>query len=52
MPSVLVELGYLSTRGDLKNLTSADWRSRAAKAMAEAVDNFFARRVAGAGNGG
>ncbi len=52
VPSVLVELGYLSTRGDLKNLTSAQWRSRAAKAMAQAVDDFFARRLAGAGNGG
>ena len=52
VPSVLVELGYMSTRGDLKNLTSAQWRSHAAKAMAQAVDDFFARRLAGAGNGG
>jgi len=52
VPSVLVELGYMSTRGDLKNLTSPEWRSRAAKAMAQAVDDFFARRLAGAGNGG
>jgi len=52
VPSVLVELGYMSTRGDLKNLTSSQWRSRIAKAMAQAVDEFFARRLAGAGNGG
>jgi N-acetylmuramoyl-L-alanine amidase len=52
VPSVLVELGYMSTRGDLKNLTSSQWRSRAARAMAQAVDEFFARRLAGAGNGG
>lgn len=50
VPSVLVELGFLSTRGDLKNLNSPDWRGRAAKVMAEAVDDFFARRLAG--NGG
>jgi N-acetylmuramoyl-L-alanine amidase len=52
VPSVLVELGYMSTRGDLKNLTSQQWRSRAAKVMAQAVEDFFARRLAGAGNGG
>lgn len=52
VPSVLVELGYMSARGDLKNLTSSQWRSRAAKAMAQAVDEFFARRLAGGGNGG
>ncbi|HVZ50675.1 MAG TPA: N-acetylmuramoyl-L-alanine amidase [Pseudolabrys sp.] len=47
VPSVLVELGYMSTRDDLKNLTSADWRARTAAAVAHAVDDFFARRLAG-----
>jgi len=49
VPSVLVELGYMSTRGDLKNLTSASWRARTAAAVAHAVDNFFMRRLAGRG---
>jgi N-acetylmuramoyl-L-alanine amidase len=44
VPSVLVELGYMST---LKLLTSADWRSRTAGAMAQAVDTFFSPRLAG-----
>jgi N-acetylmuramoyl-L-alanine amidase len=52
VPSVLLELGYMSTRGDLKNLTSSQWRTRAATTIAESVDAFFARRLAGAGNGG
>ena len=30
VPSVLVELGYMSTKDDLKQLTSAAWRSRTA----------------------
>ncbi len=49
VPSVLVELGYMSTRGDLKNLTSANWRARTAAAVAHAVDSFFMRRLAGRG---
>jgi N-acetylmuramoyl-L-alanine amidase len=49
VPSVLVELGYMSTRDDLKNLTSSVWRARTASAMAEAVNTFFMRRLAGAG---
>jgi N-acetylmuramoyl-L-alanine amidase len=51
VPSVLVELGYMSTRKDLKDLTSPDWRTRTAGAMAHAVDDFFARRVVGASVG-
>ncbi|HZT25085.1 MAG TPA: N-acetylmuramoyl-L-alanine amidase [Pseudolabrys sp.] len=47
VPSVLVELGYMSTRRDLKNLTSPDWQERTAKAMAQAVDDFFVRRFVG-----
>ncbi len=47
VPSVLVELGYMSTERDLKNLISADWRAHTAQAMAQAVDDFFARRTVG-----
>jgi len=52
VPSVLVELGYMSTKDDLKQLTSASWRARTAQALAQAVDSFFTPRVAvGAGGG-
>jgi N-acetylmuramoyl-L-alanine amidase len=51
VPSVLVELGYVSNRGDLKSLTSEAWRGRTAAAMAQAVDTFFSTRLAGAGRG-
>ncbi|MGI8525208.1 MAG: N-acetylmuramoyl-L-alanine amidase family protein, partial [Pseudolabrys sp.] len=52
VPSVLVELGYVSTKEDLKELLSADWRSRTADAVARAADAFLAPRIAGAGLAG
>jgi len=52
VPSVLLELGYMSTKDDLKQLTSAAWRARTAQALAQAVDSFFTPRVAGGGAGG
>jgi N-acetylmuramoyl-L-alanine amidase len=48
VPSVLVELGYVSNRQDLKQLTSESWRSRTADSIVQAVDAFFTPRVAGA----
>ena len=51
VPSVLIELGYMSTRRDLKNLTSADWQAHTAEQMAHAVDDFFAKRLVGASVG-
>ena len=51
VPSVLVELGYMSTRRDLKNLISPDWQAHTAAAMAHAVDDFFAKRMVGASVG-
>ena len=50
VPSVLVELGYMSDKEDLSHLTSADWRARNAASLSQAIDDFFAPRlVAGAG---
>jgi len=51
VPSVLVELGYVSNRGDLKSLTSEAWRNRTAASIARAVDTFFTTRLAGGGRG-
>jgi N-acetylmuramoyl-L-alanine amidase len=49
VPSVLLELGYVSTKDDLKQLLSQSWRERTSAAMVKAVDAFFAPRMAGAG---
>ncbi len=46
VPSVLVELGYVSNKGDLEHLVSESWRNRTAGAMAEAIDTFLAKRLA------
>jgi N-acetylmuramoyl-L-alanine amidase len=45
LPSVLVELGYVSNTRDLELMLSADWRARTAAGMAAAVDRFFSGRV-------
>ncbi|MCX7898912.1 MAG: N-acetylmuramoyl-L-alanine amidase [Methylocystis sp.] len=44
VPSVLLELGYLSSEKDLSRLTSPQWRDRAAQKTADAIDGFFAAR--------
>jgi N-acetylmuramoyl-L-alanine amidase len=49
VPSVLVELGYVSNKDDLGHLVSETWRSRTVGSMAQAIDNFFAKRLATAG---
>ena len=42
VPSVLLELGYLSSDRDVKMLTSSEWRDKATASVASAVDAFFA----------
>ena len=46
VPSVLVELGYLSSQKDLDLLMSEEWRVKMVSAMSVAVDRFFAARFA------
>lgn len=46
VPSVLVELGYMSTKGDLKAMISDAWQAKTAAAVAQAVDTFFGPRLA------
>jgi len=41
VPSVLLELGYLSSDKDLIRLTSQEWRERAAQKTADAIDAYF-----------
>jgi N-acetylmuramoyl-L-alanine amidase len=47
VPSVLVELGYVSNKEDLQSLSSDSWRDRTANAMASAVDGYFSAHLAG-----
>lgn len=49
VPSVLVELGYVSNKGDLEHLVSENWRTKTVGSMALAIDAFFAKRLATAG---
>jgi N-acetylmuramoyl-L-alanine amidase len=46
VPSVLVELGYVSNKSDLQHLISESWRSKTVGSMAQAIDAFFAKRLA------
>ncbi len=46
MPSVLVELGFLSNREDEKLLVSAAWQDQVSSAIGRAVETYFAKRVA------
>ncbi len=46
VPSVLVELGFLSNRTDVRNLSSRSWRNKVSAAMVKAIDSFFATRLA------
>jgi len=43
VPSVLLELGYLSSPKDEKDLVSPDWRDKATASVVHAVDVFFAQ---------
>ena len=47
VPSVLVELGYVSNKEDLQSLLSDTWRDHTADAMASAIDGYFSDHLAG-----
>jgi N-acetylmuramoyl-L-alanine amidase len=51
VPSVLIELGYVSNKDDLEHLVSEHWRSRTAGSVAHAIDTYFAKGLATAGAG-
>lgn len=52
VPAVLIELGYLSNKGDNTQMRSTAWRNRVASAIADAVDRQFGYSPEKAGNAG
>jgi N-acetylmuramoyl-L-alanine amidase len=46
VPSVLLELGFLSNPDDEKELTSEPWRTAMAEKVVAAIDSYFAKRLA------
>jgi N-acetylmuramoyl-L-alanine amidase len=48
VPSVLVELGYVSNKEDLQSLLSDSWRDHTAAAIASAIDTYFSTSLTGA----
>lgn len=41
VPSILVELGFLSNANDIANLMKGDWQDRVAEALARGVASYF-----------
>lgn len=46
VPSVLVELGFLTNSADEKRLTSSKWRTSVATSFVRAIDRYFGDRLA------
>ena len=46
VPSVLIELGFLTNSEDEASLTSSTWRRKTSQAIARGVDAYFAERRA------
>lgn len=49
VPSVLLELGYVSNKSDLEQLVSDNWRSKTVGSVAQAIETFLGRRIVSAG---
>ncbi|TVR09753.1 MAG: N-acetylmuramoyl-L-alanine amidase [Salinarimonadaceae bacterium] len=49
VPSVLIELGYLSSSQDIAMLMSEEWREETTTAMADAIGRYFTTRFANRG---
>ncbi len=45
VPSILLELGYLSNRQDEKLMQEPDWQKKAAKRVTDAMVSFFRQRM-------
>jgi N-acetylmuramoyl-L-alanine amidase len=49
VPSVLIELGYMSSPKDAELLNSPEWRGKAVAAVSAAIDDYVARERASVG---
>ena len=45
VPSVLLELGYLSSEKDAAQMLTPEWREKTAEAVTRSIDSFFAPRI-------
>lgn len=45
VPSILLELGYLSSKQDAESLMSREWRDKTTNAVAQSIESFFAPRT-------
>jgi len=45
MPSVLIELAYVSNRRDARRLVSEKWRDKVSSSIVKAVDDYFAQGI-------
>lgn len=46
VPSVLIELAYVTNAQDAQNLRSAKWRDKVSNSIATAIDNYFESQIA------
>ena len=46
VPSVLIELAFVTNKADAKRLKSESWRKKVASGISSAVDNYFSQRGA------
>jgi N-acetylmuramoyl-L-alanine amidase len=46
MPSVLIELAYVTNRSDAANLKSDVWRDKVSGSILDAIDNYFSHHNA------
>jgi N-acetylmuramoyl-L-alanine amidase len=51
VPSILIELGFLSSKSDIALLTSSEWQKTAAEAIGRAVTGHFSSRTQLPGRG-
>lgn len=46
VPSVLIELGYMSHPGDEREMRTSNWRKKMAKSISKAIRSYFRKRQA------